>query len=253
MRLKIGVMGGATGVMSREVLDKAHGLGRAIATNECILVTGACPGLPQASACGAKEHGGFVVGISPGLSLEEHVNKYGSPTDFHDVLVFTGSGLMGREVVNIRSSDIVVIIGGRSGTLGELAIAYDEGKLIGVLTGTGGISDMVEQILATCAKDTGARVVYHADPYCLVDELLRLYSTEHYRRPSCFCRDLSRGEGGDAVGMERDPVCGMLLRPDSAAASRAFGNRRYVFCSPACAERFDAMPEAHRSGGGTDV
>src|SRR5262245_15945972 len=142
MRLKIGVMGGATGVMTPEILEKAHALGRAIARSGCILVTGGCPGLPLASACGAKEEGGFVVGISPGLSLDEHVYKYGSPTEFHDVLIFTGSGLMGREVVNIRSSDIVVIVGGRSGTLGELAIAYDEGKLIGVWTGTGGISDL---------------------------------------------------------------------------------------------------------------
>lgn len=252
MRLKIGVMGGATGVISREVLDRAHGLGRAIATNGCILVTGACPGLPQASACGAKEAGGLVVGISPGLSLDEHVYKYGSPTDFHDVLVFTGSGLMGREVVNIRSSDIVVIVGGRSGTLGELAIAYDEGKLIGVLTGTGGISDLVEQILAVCAKDTGARVMYDADPKRLVDELLRIYRTEHYRRPSCFCSDRSGGKGGDAVGMERDPVCGMLLHPDAAAAARVVGDHRYIFCSHACAERFDATP-ASQHGGGADV
>ena len=43
---------------------------------------------------------------------------------------------MGRELINIRSSDIVVVVGGRSGTLGEFAIAYEEGKLIGVLTGT---------------------------------------------------------------------------------------------------------------------
>ena len=72
-------------------------------------MTGACAGLPLSAACGAKEEGGRVVGISPGLSLEEHVGKYGSPTEFHDVLIFTGSGLMGREVVNIRSSDIVVV------------------------------------------------------------------------------------------------------------------------------------------------
>jgi predicted Rossmann-fold nucleotide-binding protein len=47
---------------------------------------------------------------------------------------------MGREVVNIRSSDIVLIVGGRSGTLGEFSIAYDEGELIGVLLDTGGIT-----------------------------------------------------------------------------------------------------------------
>ncbi len=247
MRIKIGVMGGATGVMTREILAKAHALGRAIAANGCILVTGGCPGLPLASACGAKEAGGFVVGISPGLSMDEHVYKYGSPTDFHDVLIFTGSGLMGREVVNIRSSDIVVIVGGRSGTLGELAISYDEGKLIGVLTGTGGISDMVRDILVACQKETGARVLYDGDPARLVEDLLRTYRTQHYRRPSCFCADRPPGQGEAPTesGMERDPVCGMPIAPEAAATERWVGDRRYVFCSPACAGLFDANPSQY--------
>jgi hypothetical protein len=38
------------------------------------------------------------------------------------------------------------------------------GKLIGVLTGRGGISDMVRDIIAACAKDTGSRVLYDAEP-----------------------------------------------------------------------------------------
>lgn len=246
MRLKVGVMGGATGVISKEILAQAHELGRAVAKAGCILITGGCPGLPLAAACGAKEYGGFVVGISPGLSLDEHVYKYGSPTEFHDVLIFTGSGLMGREVVNIRSSDIVVIVGGRSGTLGELAISYDEGKLIGVLTGTGGISDMVEGILTACAKDTGSRVVYNADPVRLVAELLRLYRTEHFRRPSCFCADRPPGEGGPTPEALTDPVCGMRVLPSAAVAERTLDGRTFVFCSPRCVERFDADP--HRYG-----
>lgn len=245
MRLKIGVMGGATGEITREVLDKAHALGRAIARHGCILLTGGCPGLPLASACGAKEEGGFVVGVSPGLSLDEHVYKYGSPTAFHDVLIFTGSGLMGREVVNIRSSDIVVIVGGRSGTLGELAISYDEGKLIGVLTGTGGISDMVQAILAACAKETGARVVYDSDPTRLVNELLHVYRTRHHRRPSCFCAEKRAGEGSTTPGLVTDPVCGMQLLPQAAAAEREIGGEHVVFCSLHCAARFDADPKRY--------
>lgn len=255
LRLKIGVMGGATGVISREILDRAHALGREIARSGCILVTGGCPGLPLASACGAKQEGGLVVGISPGLSLDEHVYKYGSPTESHDLLIFTGSGLMGREVVNIRSSDIVVIIGGRSGTLGELAIAYDEGKLIGVLTGTGGISDIVNNILAACQKDTGARVVYDSDPARLVEQLLDVYRTKHYHRPSCFCAEHPQGEAGEstpAAGMERDLVCGMDILPDAVVAERTVGGQRYVFCSTSCASRFDADPERYtRKGDGT--
>lgn len=187
MKLKIGVMGSATGQLPHDNASAAFALGKAIAEADCFLVTGGCPGLPFEAARGAKSVGGFVLGISPGLSLDEHLHKYDSPADYHDLLVFTGSGLMGREVVNIRSSDIVVIAGGSSGTLGELAIAYDEGKLIGVLTGTGGISDMAEAILAACKKGTGARVVYNRSPEQLVAKLLEVYRTAHYRKPSCFC------------------------------------------------------------------
>jgi uncharacterized protein (TIGR00725 family) len=205
--------------------------------------------LPLAAAGGAKQAGGMVVGISPGLSLDEHVYKYDSPTEFHDVLIFTGSGLMGREVVNIRTSDIVVIIGGRSGTLGELAIAYDEGKLIGVLTGTGGISDLVADILSACAKDTGAQVVYDAAPQRLVKKLLRVYHTSHFRRPSCFCLDRPPGEAvAHTAAVEQDPVCGMQIVPGSAAAERVLDRKRYFFCSLECAKRFDADQQRYAPG-----
>lgn len=243
MAIKIGVMGAATGAITTQQMIKARELGRAIARNGCVLITGACPGLPLAAACGAREEGGMVVGISPGLSLDEHVGKYHSPTQFHDVLIFTGSGLMGREVVNIRSSDIVVIVGGRSGTLGELAIAYDEGRLIGVLTGMGGISDLVPDIIAVCAKETGAQVVYQAKPHKLITDLLRVYLTSHVRRPSCFHLDRPPGEQATAMpGTSRDPVCGMWIVSESAAAERNHQGQHYVFCSTACVERFDADP-----------
>lgn len=232
MSIKVGVMGGASDIVLPDHMEKAHVLGSAVASRGCILVTGACPGLPLAAACGAKQTGGLVIGVSPAMSLEEHVGKYASPTAFHDVLVFTGSGLMGREVINIRTSDIVVIVGGRSGTLGELAIAYDEGKLIGVLTGMGGISGMVADILAACGKDTGARVVYDDDPQRLVAELLRLYPTAHPLPDS----------GAGAVGVVEDPVCGMRILPRAASAERVRDGTRYWFCSRACAERFDARP-----------
>ena len=183
-------MGSAAGELSDHSRSAAFALGEAIARADCFLVTGGCPGLPLEAARGAKAAGGFVIGISPGLSLDEHLRKYKSPADYHDLLVFTGSGLMGREVVNIRSSDVVVIVGGSSGTLGELAIAYDEGKLIGVLTGTGGISDIAGAILAACKKETGARVVYDHNPGQLIAKLIETYRTAHFRKPSCFCDEI---------------------------------------------------------------
>lgn len=187
MKLVIGVMGSATGGPPETAVTGAFRLGRAIAEADCVLITGGCPGLPYAALQGAKAAGGLVVGISPGLSLEEHRDKYHSPTDGFDVLIYTGSGLMGREVENIRSSDIVIFVGGRSGTLGEFAIAYDEGKLMGVLTGTGGVADAIDSLVAVCAKQTGAVVLYDDDPVRLVARLLISYRTEHHKHPNCFC------------------------------------------------------------------
>ncbi|HBA41164.1 MAG TPA: hypothetical protein DCZ05_16015 [Deltaproteobacteria bacterium] len=187
MKLTIGVMGSSGGDFSDEVRRKAYQVGEAIAEQDAILITGGCPGLPYEAVKGAKTKGGFVVGISPGLSIDEHQGKYRSPVEGFDLLIYTGSGLMGREITNIRSCDIIVFVGGRSGTLGELAIAYDEGRLLGVLTGTGGITEIVETIIRVSQKDTGACVLYDDDPKRLIERLIEYYRTRHFRKPSCFC------------------------------------------------------------------
>ena len=79
---------------------------------------------------------------------------------------------MGRELINVYSSDIVVILGGRSGTLGEFAIAYEAGKLIGVLEGTGGLTAGLPALERHLAKATGAEVLYDGDPESLIARLL---------------------------------------------------------------------------------
>ena len=186
MRPKIGVMGSCSEPISDYARRKAFALGEAIAASDSVLITGASPGLPYEAVLGAKTRGGMTIGISPGLSLAEHITKYGSPRQGFDVLIYTGSGLMGREVENIRSSDIVVIVGGRSGTLGEFAIAYDEGKLIGVLRGTGGIADEIEMLATVCAKETGGHIIYGTEPAVLLGDLLTFYRTVHCGHPSCF-------------------------------------------------------------------
>ena len=177
MKVKVGVMGSAGGEMSKEALDKSYLLGKAIADKGCVVVTGGCPGLPFAATKGAKESGGFTVGISPGIDLREHVELYKSPTEYLDILIFTGSGLMGREVIGVRSCDVIIIAGGRSGTLGEFCIAYDEAKPIGVLEGTGGITPHLEDIVEAIRKETGSQVVYDSDPYRLVERLLGVYES----------------------------------------------------------------------------
>ena len=175
MKTQVGVMGSAGGDLSQEQLARAYRLGKAIAERDCLTVTGACPGLPDAAAHGAHDADGLVMGISPAHSREEHVEVYASPLEPYDAMVFSGSGLMGREVHNIHSSDFVIFVGGRSGTLGEFAIAYDEGKLIGVLTHSGGLSDDLAKIAKMTGKQTGAQIIQDDDPVQLVDRCLRTY------------------------------------------------------------------------------
>ncbi len=175
-RIKIGVMGSAGGQMEPEVVERCKEMGRAIADAGCALLTGGCPGLPHYAIIGCKEHGGLTIGVSPALSLQEHVEVYASPTDNIDVMIYTGSGLMGREVVGVRSCDIVIIVGGRSGTLGEFAIAYDEGRLIGVLTGTGGVADHIDDFLPVIQKATGSRIIFDEDPRRLVERCVAAFN-----------------------------------------------------------------------------
>ena len=191
-QIRIGVMGSANGQAEPTVVELCRRLGRAVAESGCCLLTGACPGLPHTAVLGAKEVNGHVVGISPAATLKEHVEVLGSPYQEYDVLIFTGLGLMGRELINIRSSDIVIVVGGRSGTLGEFAIAYEEGKLIGILTGTGGITATLPALETSIGKSTGSEVIYDADPQYLIKRVLERYLSGTYVCPCHPNRAMAR-------------------------------------------------------------
>ncbi|HZT11931.1 MAG TPA: hypothetical protein VFA29_03980 [Candidatus Baltobacteraceae bacterium] len=188
MKTQIGVMGSAGGPITDAELDLARRLGRRIAKSGCTIVTGACPGLPHAAVLGAHEEGGVSLGVSPALSREEHVQVYASPLEPYTSIVFTGSGLMGRETHNIHSSDFVLFVGGRSGTLGEFCIAYDEGKLIGILTGSGGISNDFSRIARMVKKNTGSVLIEDGDPDRLVQRCLETYRSSSMPSSLAFDR-----------------------------------------------------------------
>ncbi|MEN8614640.1 hypothetical protein ABFB09_05080 [Dehalogenimonas sp. THU2] len=173
--MTVGIMGAAGGIITEETKGKMRELGHCIARRGYVLITGASPGIPHETVLGSFEKGGIVVGVSPALNLEEHVVKYNSPTRGYRSIIYTGSGLMGREIENIRSCDVVIFAGGRSGTLGEFAIAFGEGKIIGILLGTGGISEPLSDIIRMIDKNTGAIMSYDSDPEKLLTKLEDLY------------------------------------------------------------------------------
>ena len=170
MKIKIGVMGSAEEM--RDVCAKAEELGRAVAARDAILLTGATTGLVYEVGKAAREAGAMHIGISPAHNAEEHVDKYALPLEACDAIIYTGFGLKGRNVVLVRSCDVVIFISGSIGSLNEFTIAYDEGKVIGCLTGTGGVADEIERLAETFQKQTKSRILYHDDPMRLIDKCL---------------------------------------------------------------------------------
>src|SRR3989338_6856118 len=93
LKYKICVSGAAeTGHCAADALDKAKELGKEIVKHNAVLVTGATTGFPLWAAMGAKEAGGFSIGLSPAISEREHVEKYNLPLDYFDIIIYTGSG-----------------------------------------------------------------------------------------------------------------------------------------------------------------
>jgi uncharacterized protein (TIGR00725 family) len=150
----------------------AEELGVAIARHDCILITGATTGLPDLVAQAFRRNGGFALGVSPAENRRDHVARYGLPEDGADVIIYTGFGYKGRNVINVRSADIVLILGGATGTLNEFTIAYDEGKIIGVLEGSGGVADHIREIIKACNKPTLGTVFFDSDPGKLIESCL---------------------------------------------------------------------------------
>lgn len=174
MKLKIGVMGSADDAQTTTIGETAVCLGHAIAARDLILLSGATTGVIHLVGKAARDAGAFHIGISPAENEREHVERFQLPTDACDAIVYTGFGLKGRNVVLVRTCDIVVLIAGSIGSLNEFTIAYDEGKIIGCLVGTGGVADEIKRIAKTFPKKTKARIVYDDDPAKLIDECLRV-------------------------------------------------------------------------------
>src|SRR5712691_8023855 len=172
MKIKIGVMGSAEENSPAELREKAVALGRSIAARNVILLTGATTGLVYATGKAAHDAGALHVGISPAHDEREHVEAYALPTDACDAIIYTGFGLKGRNVVLVRSCDVVVFIAGSIGSLNEFTIAYDEGKIIGCLIGTGGVADELKKLTQLFSKQSKSQMFYDNDPVRLIDKCL---------------------------------------------------------------------------------
>ena len=142
-KIQIGIMGSAADLKySKEALKFAKELGKLIAESGNILVYGAESEYTSLSTEAAKvafKYGGITVGVAGGKSRD----IYGSfrPT------ILINSGLEiggGREFTLVLSCDVIIAISGGSGTLTEMAIAYQAGIPIIVIPNFGGWSEKLD-------------------------------------------------------------------------------------------------------------
>lgn len=172
LRYSICVSGAASGDTVENSHELAKRLGAAIAGSGNVLTTGATIGLPYYAAWGAKQAGGMSIGFSPAASFREHSQKYRLPTKYFDFINFTGMNYVGRDLYLVQSSDAVVTVGGRFGSLHEFTSALEARKPCGVLLGSGGTADEIPELMKTLEPPHGSIVVYDDDPERLVQKVL---------------------------------------------------------------------------------
>jgi uncharacterized protein (TIGR00725 family) len=103
-------------------IEEAYSIGALVAERKCTLLTGGRGGIMEAASRGAAEKGGEVIGIIPGDSFSG-ANRYCT------TVIATGIGYA-RNIINILSGDIIIAVGGKSGTLNEMAYAWQFNKPI---------------------------------------------------------------------------------------------------------------------------
>lgn len=136
--IRIGVIG-QSGEISAELRQLAQEIGREIAQRGAILLTGGTNGVMEFASKGAKEANGLVVGILPGDTMDR-ANKY------IDIPINTGLSFDYRSLILVHSSDVLIMVGGGNGTLGELSAAYLNLKPVVILEPSGGWANRVRNM-----------------------------------------------------------------------------------------------------------
>jgi len=185
-KYKIAVSGAEkTDHCSAGAAEKAREIGRQIVAHDGVLLTGACLGMPYEAALGVKEAGGLSIGVSPAISKRDHYDQFNMPSDNFNLIFYTGYGFSARNVWLMRMADAVIFICGRMGTLNEFTICFEDSRLIGVLTGTGGTADMISEIVKNANKGPG-RIVYDDDPKRLVEKICEMIDEEKRENDTYF-------------------------------------------------------------------
>lgn len=178
LKVKICVSGAAETTNCGEgALELALELGREIARQGAEITTGATTGFPLWAARGAKEAGGFSLGLSPAETEKEHSEVYQLPLEYMDEIIYTGQGYPGRDILLTRSSDAVILGCGRIGTIHEFTVAFEDGKPIGILQGPWDMDETIQLILERGHR-LNDKIIFDPDPKSLVEKIIKMVEAD---------------------------------------------------------------------------
>ena len=179
MNYSICVSGAASGDTVEQSRDLARRLGEAVAKSGHVLTTGATVGLPYFAARAAHDAGGMSIGFSPASSLREHVHKYRLPIGMFDYINFTGMHYVGRDVYLVQSSDAVITVGGRFGSLHEFTTALESNMPCGFLIGSGGTADIIPDLMEKLEPPHRNLVIFDDNPENLVKKVIAMLDEQN--------------------------------------------------------------------------
>jgi predicted Rossmann-fold nucleotide-binding protein len=181
---KIGIFGSAGGDYNSSIAV-ARELGKVLTQINCIVVTGAAGGLPNEVAVAAHKNSVSIWGYSPSENSEKQkllipdadLSIYAKISYTPKSFVDNHTPMACKKYRNVLSTEVCdagIIISGRWGTMNEFTNLYDMGKVIGILTGTGGIADTLDYVCKRINKKTGADVIFESYPQKLVNKIIEL-------------------------------------------------------------------------------
>lgn len=179
VQYSICVSGAASGQTVEDGKALAYRLGAAIARRKHVTTTGATVGLPYYAAKGAKENGGMSIGFSPATDIRDHMRRYRLPRNYFDYINYTGMNYVGRDAYLIQSSDAVLTVGGRFGSLHEFVTAIEMHRPCGILVGSDGAADVIPELLKVLEPPRQRLIIFDDNPENLVERMVAILDEEY--------------------------------------------------------------------------
>lgn len=180
--MKIAIFSSWLPQISQENRSLAEKIGKYLAEKDIIVVTGGCSGIPAVCIESAHEHGAKTMGYFPHKDHDDYYDRQ-HEENTHDIKFYSTAhfvhGFTARSLEMIKNVDAAIVLNGRIGTLSEFGIAIEEGLPLGVIEGTGGVTDELQRLTKIVKKEfPNNEVVFGTDYKQLIDSLIENHNSK---------------------------------------------------------------------------